>query len=118
MKRRHRLRRPADIGRVLAGRRLFAGAMLVAFAVPGAAEARVGVAVSRQLKGAVQRNRVRRRLREVARAVLLGPDSPLSTGGIRYDVVLIARPAAATAPFSQLASEAESILDRLRAPGP
>ncbi|HLQ61881.1 MAG TPA: ribonuclease P protein component [Candidatus Acidoferrales bacterium] len=114
MKRRFRLRRPAEIGRALGSRRIFAGEALVAFAVPAAGPTRVGVAVSRQVKGSVLRNRARRRLREVSRRVLLGPDSPLGVGGIRYDVVLIARPAAATAPFTTLESEAEAFLARLR----
>ncbi len=99
---------------MLATRRVFAGASLVAFAVPTQAAPRVGVTVSRQLRGAVSRNRARRRLREVARRLLQGPDSGLALGGIRYDVVLIARPAAATAPFRALESDARAFLDRLR----
>lgn len=69
---------------------------------------RVGVTVSRAVKGAVARNRARRRLREASRLQLLGPDSPLLRPGIRYDVVLIARPAALEAPFDDLLSEASA----------
>jgi hypothetical protein len=38
---------------------------------------------------------------------LLGSDSPLSSLGIRYDVVLIARPAALEVAFADLVAEAE-----------
>jgi len=87
---------------------------MVAFAVPSSgAENRVGVTVSRMLKGSVQRNRARRRLRELARLKLLGPDSPLRSLGIRYDVVLIARPAALDAPFADLSAETEQAAIRL-----
>lgn len=81
---------------------------MVAFAVPNqASESRVGVTVSRAIKGAVDRNRARRRLRELARLKLLAADSPSSVVGIRYDVVLIARPAALEVPFADLVAEAE-----------
>ncbi|MDQ2943466.1 MAG: ribonuclease P protein component, partial [Candidatus Dormibacteraeota bacterium] len=85
-----------------------------AFAVPSqSGESRVGVTVSRALKSSVDRNRARRRLREVARVKLLGGDSPLKDLGIRYDVVLIARPAALEVPFAQLAAEADEVALRL-----
>lgn len=71
----------------------------------GGTQSRVGVTVSKGVKTSVDRNRVRRRLREVARAELLGPDSPLRQGGIRYDVVLIARPAALEVSFADLKAE-------------
>jgi RNase P protein component len=44
---------------------------------------------------------------------LLGGDSPLRDLGIRYDVVLIARPAALEVPFTQLVAEAEQVALRL-----
>lgn len=87
---------------------------MVGFAVPAEGSGtRVGVTVSRAIKGSVERNRVRRRLREVARTNLLGPDSPLSGVGIRYDVVLIARPAALTLRFADLKEEAGQAALRL-----
>lgn len=93
---------------------MFSGRALVAFAVPGdGEESRVGVTVSRAIKGSVLRNRARRRLRELARKSLLGPDSPLRRVGIRYDVVLIARPAAVDGPFAELKSETEQVATRL-----
>ena len=87
---------------------------MVGFAVPnGAAESRVGVTVSRAFKGSVERNKARRRLREVARVDILGPDSPLARLGIRYDVVLIARLSALTASFADLKAEASVAALRL-----
>ncbi len=70
------------------------------------AESRLGVTVSKGVKSSVDRNRARRRLREIARVELLGPDSPLRRRGIRYDVVLIARPAALDVSFADLKAEA------------
>ena len=95
------------------GKRVYSGRALVAFAIPTEADSRVGVTVSRQVKGAVDRNRARRRLREVARKRLFGPDSPLRRVGIRYDVVLIARPAALDLPFAELEAETEQAALRL-----
>ena len=62
--------------------------------------------MSRAIKSSVDRNRARRRLREVARKHLLGADSPLQRVGIRYDVVLIARPAALEVSLADLRAEA------------
>ena len=114
MKRRYRLRRQGEFQAAIGGRRVFSGRSLIAFAVPSSGdENRVGVTVSRKLKGSVQRNRVRRRLRELARVKLLGPDSPLLSLGIRYDVVLIARPAALDVSFDDLSAETEEAALRL-----
>jgi len=114
VKRRLRLRRQAEFQSAMRGRRIFSGRSLIAFAVPSeGTESRVGVTVSRNLKGSVQRNRARRRLRELARVSLLGPDSPLREVGIRYDVVLIARPPAVHAPFADLKAETEQAAIRL-----
>lgn len=114
VKRRFRLRRQSDFQTAIAGKRIYSGRALVAFAIPvGAAEGRIGVTVSRNIKGSVNRNRARRRLREVARNRLLGPDSPLHGVGIRYDVVLIARPAALELPFADLENDVEQAALRL-----
>ena len=78
-----------------------------------AAQHRVGVTVSRAVKGAVDRNRARRRLREISRLTVLGADSPLRKVGIRYDVVLIARPAALEVSFADLKAEASLAAHRL-----
>jgi len=99
---------------VIGGKRVYSGRALVAFAVPSSNEEnRVGVTVSRALKTSVERNRARRRVRELARVILLGPDSPLTKLGIRYDVVLIARPAALEVSFADLREEANQAAFRL-----
>jgi ribonuclease P protein component len=98
----------------MGGKRVFSGRSLVAFAVPSSGrENRIGVTVSRTVKGSVSRNRAKRRLREVVRLKLLGPDSPLLGLGIRYDVVLIARPGALEASFDDLSAETEQAAFRL-----
>jgi ribonuclease P protein component len=114
VKRRIRLRRHGDFQAAISGKRFYSGRAIVAFAVPNQRETnRVGVTVSRALKSSVDRNRARRRLRELARVKLLGGDSPLSGLGIRYDVVLIARPAALEIAFADLVAEAEQAALRL-----
>ena len=64
---------------------------------------RVGFAVSRQMHGAVRRNRARRRLREAYRAAR---GSSL-TGA---DLVIVARGPALTRPFESLVREVRSAL--------
>ena len=99
---------------MIGGRRVYSGRALVAFAVPSSNEQnRVGVTVSRAVKTSVERNRARRRVRELARVTILGPDSPLAGLGIRYDVVLIARPAALEVSFADLRDEANQAALRL-----
>ena len=82
--------------------------------MPSASDAiRVGVTVSRGVKSSVDRNRARRRLREVARIAIVAPDSPARRRGIRYDVVLIARPPALELSFADLRAEASLAALRL-----
>ncbi len=118
MKKRVRLLKKGEFQRVLAGPRLLACAGFVAVATPTEREGRVGVGVSRNVKRAVKRNRVRRRLREAVRLGLL-QEPPAGSGsrrlGIALDVVLIARPAAATLQFSQLAADMARLRSRLLA---
>jgi ribonuclease P protein component len=88
--------------------RVYAGRHIVAFARPSDQDRwRVGVSVSRRLKGAVLRNRLRRLLREAARARLL-PGAQEA-----FDVVLIARPSAADAPLAALEEETARVRARL-----
>lgn len=63
----------------------------------GDCEIRVGFTVTKKIGGAVIRNRIRRRLREAARAV-----APEEGGAAGWDYNLIARPAAATRAFADL----------------
>jgi ribonuclease P protein component len=68
-------------------------------------ETRVGLSTPRSLGGAVQRNRVRRRLRELIRE---------RRGGIGagWDLLLIARPEAALASHAELREALGSLLER------
>jgi ribonuclease P protein component len=68
---------------------------------------RVGFTVSRKVGTAVERNRVRRRLREIVRR-----SGGLSGG---HDYVLIGRRAALSLPFERIAKDFEGALRRLRA---
>ena len=70
---------------------------------------RVGFTVSKKVGNAVERNRVRRRLREVVR---LKSEAVLRPG---HDYVLVGRRAALSADFSQLTVEYERALARLGA---
>ncbi len=98
----------------MTGRRFYSGRAFVAFAAPGSADHdRVGVTVSRGIKTSVDRNRARRRLREAAREHLLSADSAAARRGIRYDVILIARPAALAVSFADLKAEAQQAALRL-----
>ncbi|MBI4340568.1 MAG: ribonuclease P protein component [Chloroflexi bacterium] len=66
---------------------------------------RTGFSVGRRVGGAVVRNKVKRRLREIVRQL------PVKAG---WDVVFIARPASAGAPFLQLGEAATDLLTRAR----
>ena len=114
MKKRLRLTARSDFQRLLSGRRLYAGSSLVGFATPGRTDrTRVGVSTSRQIRGAVARNRARRRIREAVRLCLFGQDSNLGRVGISFDVVLIARPPAVTAAFTQIEADVSEFSRRL-----
>ena len=90
--RRQRLSRSAEFDRVFREGRSHANRQLVVYAFPNAegdaGEPRLGVSVGRKVGGAVQRNRVKRLLREAFWA--LAPELP---GG--HDFVIVARPDAA-----------------------
>jgi ribonuclease P protein component len=68
---------------------------------------RVGIAVGRRVGKAVVRNRVKRRIREAVRERL----RELAPG---YDLVVVARPPAAEAPWPALRSAVEELLRRAR----
>lgn len=71
--------------------------------------ARVGFTVSRKVGNAVERNRVRRRLREIARSVIPVQASPA------FDYVLVGRQAALRRDFATLQAELVEALKRLKA---
>jgi ribonuclease P protein component len=84
---------------------------LLAFARPSPQELLLGVAVSRRVRGAVVRNRARRRVREALRHRLLSGSPALP--GLGYEVVVIARPAALTAPMMVLERDVEAMARQL-----
>jgi len=69
---------------------------------------RFGISTGRRLGGAVQRNRVRRRFRSILRTTPAGP-------GQGYDILIVARPASATASFDELRAALRGLLALLRA---
>jgi ribonuclease P protein component len=69
--------------------------------------ARVGFTVSRKVGSAVERNRARRRLREIVRLASAG----LSSG---HDYVLIGRRAALSQPFEQMTQDFKRALRRIQ----
>jgi ribonuclease P protein component len=71
--------------------------------------ARVGFTVSRKVGNAVERNRVRRRLREIARMVIPTKGRP------DLDYVLVGRQAAVSRDFATLRQELVEALKRLKA---
>ncbi len=73
---------------------------------------RVGFTCSKKVGNAVERNRVRRRLREVVR---LAPAEAMRPG---YDYVLIGRTAALKLPFDRLVEDFDRALRRVHASRP
>ena len=72
---------------------------------------RVGFAVSRQVKNAVQRNRARRRLREAYRA-------SRDAAPAQAKMVIVGRPAALKAPFAVLTDQMRAALGSIPGPRP
>jgi ribonuclease P protein component len=79
---------------------------------PDDGDVRVGFTVSRQVGNSVERNRVKRRLRELVR--LADTESLRSN----HDYVLIGRRAALTSPFGEMKKELVAALARIRASRP
>jgi ribonuclease P protein component len=106
-----RLTRRTDFLAAAKGLRASVGAFVVqARRRAGDGPARIGFTVSRQVGNAVERNRVRRRLREVVR---------LSAGGGMHgghDYVLIGRRAALAAPFGEMRQDLDAALRRIHDP--
>jgi ribonuclease P protein component len=99
----HRLLRHADFERVYKqGRRHFASHMTVFYlrreAEPGSSNLRIGFTVGKVLGDAVQRNRMKRRLREAVRLTGFTP-------GISADVVINPKRSLLTVDFRILQSE-------------
>jgi ribonuclease P protein component len=93
------------------GRRTRRGRLAVAARANGLAVPRVGYAVGRRVGGAVVRNRVRRRLRELMR---LEVRAGMALAG--WDVVVTALDGASATPFQRLGADLHEALVALLAP--
>lgn len=83
------------------------GLVLQVRARPDSDAIRFGFTVSKRVGNAVERNRVRRRLREVVRLTAAGCLLP------GHDYVLIGRRAALEVPFARLVEDFKSVLSRI-----
>ena len=81
--------------------------MVVRFVPNGRDHDRFGISTGRRLGGAVQRNRVRRRVREILR------HHP-NDSGHGWDILIVARGPAVGASFDELRSALERLLDAIR----
>ena len=107
-----RLRRRTDFRAAAAGLRASAAAFALQARRRGEdGPARVGFTVSRQVGNAVERNRVRRRLREMVRLTEDRTDGQTLRGG--YDYVLIGRRAALSAAFGEMRRQFDTALHRI-----
>ncbi|MGE0063611.1 MAG: ribonuclease P protein component [Xanthobacteraceae bacterium] len=110
-----RLRQRADFLAAASGTKVPAAAFVLQARERGdSGGARVGFTVSKKVGNAVERNRVRRRLREVVRR---SPENRMRSG---YDYVLIGRRAALALPFERITDDFAGALRRLhnaRKPG-
>jgi ribonuclease P protein component len=98
------LTKSAQYGLVYEEGRTWAGKVVVMKALPnGLALSRYGFSVSRRVGKAVERNRVKRRLREILRLTQLQPG---------WDIVFIARPPAAEAAYAVLGGCVRGLLSR------
>jgi ribonuclease P protein component len=105
-----RLRRRADFLAAASGTKApAAGFVLQARKRPDEGPARCGFTVSKKVGNAVERNRVRRRLREIVR---LAEPSRMRHG---HDYVLVGRRAALQLPFARIAQDFEGALRRVHA---
>ncbi len=106
-----RLKRRADFRAASSGSRIAAGAfVLLARGRDDERGARIGFTVSKQVGNAVERNRVRRRLREIVR---LSAGATMRDG---HDYVLIGRRTALALPFAQIQQQFDSALHRIHSP--
>jgi ribonuclease P protein component len=83
--------------------------LVVRFVPNGRDHDRYGISTGRRLGGAVRRNRVRRRLREILR------HSPNDTGR-GWDILIVVRPSAVDASYEELRDGLERLLWSVRDP--
>ena len=102
-----RLKQRADFLKAATGTKVPAAAFVLQMRQRGdSGPVRVGFTVSRKVGNAVERNRVRRRLREVVR---LCGETRMHSG---HDYVLVGRQAALSLPFDRIAHDFERALGR------
>ncbi|MBI4274101.1 MAG: ribonuclease P protein component [Rhizobiales bacterium] len=105
-----RLRRRADFLTAATGLKVPAtGFVLQTLRRRDSGPMRIGFTVSKKVGNAVERNRVRRRLREIVRHAAKGQMQP------GHDYVLIGRRAALAIPFERMIEEFDSALRRAHA---
>jgi ribonuclease P protein component len=114
----HRLRKHADYQRVYrAGRKQFSPSMSYFFALRGESSAenaaapsgpRVGLTAGKVLGDAVERNRIKRRMRDIVRRRIAIVDADV-------DIVLHPRKSVLTAEFAKLESEVARIFATIQA---
>lgn len=108
VQRKYRLRASADFDRVRQDGKAYRNRWMVLLVLPNdLPHSRFGFVVSKRMGKAVQRNRLKRRLREIVRQ--LWQHGHLRDG---FDVVLIPRAAAATADFETLMYAVRDLFDR------
>lgn len=102
-----RLKRNLDFRAVYGSRRARHGRLMVVHSVPNTlGHPRVGFSVSTRVGGAVQRNLLKRRLRQLAQRRLAGCEAGI-------DLVVVVRPGAAGASFAELESEFGALADQV-----
>lgn len=112
--RRHRLTRGSDIQTVLReGKRIRTVHLDVRVLASPLGIPRIGIVVPRHKHSAVDRNRLKRRLRELARLELL-PLLRASLGDSAPDISIRARREAYDAPFDALKTDVLTIAERTR----
>jgi len=105
-----RLRQRTDFLAAASGSKSAAAAFVLQARKRGdSGPARFGFTVSKKVGNAVERNRVRRRLREIVR---LSGSSRIRSG---HDYVLVGRRAALKVPFARIAEDFEGALRRVHA---
>ena len=116
-----RLRRRSDFRAAAGGMRASGRAFVLQARRRGDKGAiRVGFTVSRQVGNAVERNRVRRRLREMVKLAADAAKGAAGAGGLRpgHDYVLVGRRAALVVAFGDMLQELEAALGRIHAAAP
>jgi ribonuclease P protein component len=107
--RNQRLRANQDFQRVYRGGKSWAHPLMALNLLPQPGGQRVGISVSKKVGKAVERNRARRRIRELVRARLPGWRDG-------FDAVIVARAGSAEAPFSELGEALQELARRARLP--